>query len=230
MSVGAANMAYLNALDRANREAQSTLRSYGYVAPNAGGTYSSENLFGAFDPQTIIDPTTGEIDKAKFEQSAKGMSIGGTGRLADIQREGADIEAEARAASAASGIRGGIAQQRTSLAEYQASKNLMAGKTEFLTSMAGAYSPISGAYSNLQVAKEDAKTQAAIADAEARRIAAQDAREQTIFNATLGSLGQPNATPAANQPVAKPTTPGTKLYERRGPYQWFGKAGWKKAG
>lgn len=225
MSVSAANMAYLGALDRANRDAQTVLRNYGYVAPGAGGTYTTENLFGAFDPQTIIDPTTGEIDRAKFEAATKNISIGGTGRLADIQRQGADIEAEARAASAASGIKGGLSQQATSLAEYQAGKALSAGKSEFLTAAGEAYAPIGGAFTNLQTAKAEAATQAERQRLESERLAAESAKESSLFESLFG---QPSATSPANQSTARPTTPGTRMYERRNGWQWLGKKGWKK--
>ena len=225
MSVSAANLAYINATRRAQTDAEGLLRSYGYVAPGAGGSYSSDSLFGAFNPNKIINRDTGEIDENAFNESIKDISIGGSGRLADIQREGADIEAEARLASASGGIRGGLASQRTNLAEYQAAKNLSAGKTDFLNQVTQAYNPISGAFSNLKVAEADAATQKQLADAEADRLAKEQTAESDLFTRLLGS---PSATPPANQPPAKPTSPGTRLYERRGPYQWLGKQGWKK--
>ena len=148
---GQASIAYQDALNQARNAQNALLRQYGFVAPATDGDYSVEAAQGAFDPNTLFDKATGGIDKAKLASLSSTLRAGSTGLLGDINRGGASAEAEAMLGARTSGIgKGGLAAQRAQLAEAQTSGKLGAATNEFMAGIAGALSPIGGAYQNLQ--------------------------------------------------------------------------------
>ena len=148
---GQASIAYQDALNQARNAQNALLRQYGFVAPATGGDYSVEAAQGAFDPNTLFDKATGGIDKEKLASLSSTLRAGSTGLLGDINRGGASAEAEAMLGARASGIgKGGLAAQRAQLAEAQTGGKLGAATNDFMAGIAGALSPIGGAYQNLQ--------------------------------------------------------------------------------
>jgi hypothetical protein len=127
------------------------------------------------------------------------LQIGGTGRLADIEKAGAsgvsDVTGAAQRAGfgADTGVSGGIINQRQQLARSQAEANLAGGKQEFLTAEANALSPIGQASSNFK--------QAQFQDQIVNRETAAGNQVWSGFNSLLEQLGnRPEA--AAKIPVA----------------------------
>ncbi len=201
---GQASIAYQDALNQARNAQNALLRQYGFTAPSATGGYSVEGAQAAFDPNTLFDKATGGVDKAKLASLAGSLGVGGTGLISDIGRAGtsaeADVVAEARSRGLGGEIGGGLISQRRQLAEAQTSGKIGAAKNEFMAGIAGALSPIGGAYQNLQNA--GIYDQAAINEANA-------------YKASLSSpvdLTQPAATPVAPEPgkYATKGTPGGK--------------------
>lgn len=154
---GQAAIAYQDALNQARNAQNALLRQYGFTAPSASGEYSVEGAQGAFDPNSLFDKASGGIDKAKLQQLAGSLQIGGTGVLADIMRGGASAEAdvvsEARSRGFGGEVGGGLLAQRRQLAEAQTGGELAAGKEKFLAGIGEALSPIGGAWQGLQNAQ-----------------------------------------------------------------------------
>jgi hypothetical protein len=198
---GQASIAYQDALNQARNAQNALLRQYGFTAPTAGGDYSVEAAQSAFDPNTLFDKATGGIDKEKLATLSSGLRAGSTGLLGDINRSGASAEAEAMLGARTSGIgKGGLAAQRAQLAEAQTSGKLGAATNEFMAGIAGALSPIGGAYQNLQNA--GIYDQAAINEANAYK----DSLSSPV------DLTQPAEVPVAPTPgkYATKGTPGGK--------------------
>ena len=154
---GQAAIAYQDALNQARNAQNALLRQYGFTAPNASGEYSVEGAQGAFDPNSLFDKATGGIDKARLQQLASGLQVGGSGALADVIRGGAsreaDVVSEARSRGFGGDVGGGLMAQRRQLAEAQTSGELAAGKEKFLAGISEALSPIGGAWQGLQNAQ-----------------------------------------------------------------------------
>ncbi len=200
---GQASIAYQDALNQARNAQNALLRQYGFTAPSGDG-YSVEGAQAAFDPNTLFDKATGGVDKSKLASLVGGLQVGGQGLLSDISRAGASEESaaveEMRGRGFSGDVGGGLMQQRRNLAEAQTSGRIGSAKNEFIAGIAGALSPIGGAYQNLQNA--GIYDQAAINEANA-------------YKASLSSpvdLTQPAATPVAPEPgkYATKGTPGGK--------------------
>lgn len=212
---GQAAIAYKDALNQANAMKNSLFRQFGFVAPNASGEYSTEAAQGAFDPNVLFKD--GQLDQNELRRLAGSLSMGGSGMLADITRKGAsdeaDIVAEARSRGFGGDIGGGLLNQRRALAESQTSGNLTGAKNQFISSLGDAFSPISGAYQNIEIAK------------------AQDKYAQESAAAMKNGLSSSvDLNAAMNAPAAgkvKPTERGTRMYELRNGYRWMGAKGWQ---
>lgn len=154
---GQAAVAYQDALNQARNTQNALLRQYGFTAPSASGEYSVEGAQSAFDPNSLFDKASGGIDKAKLQQLASSLQVGGTGVLSDIMRKGAsseaDVVSEARSRGFGEEIGGGLMAQRRQLAEAQTSGEVAAGKEQFLSGIGQALSPIGGAWQGLQNAQ-----------------------------------------------------------------------------
>lgn len=155
-------MAYQDALNQAKFTQNALLRQYGFKAPDATGQYTTEGAQAAFDPNTLFDKATGGIDKAKLSSLAANLSVGGTGRLADVMRSGVSAEADVATEMAQRGfsptgmagaIGGGLVSQRRQLAEQLAAGELGATKSAFIGDLAQSLSPISGAYQDVKSAE-----------------------------------------------------------------------------
>jgi len=188
---GQAAIAYRDALNQAQNTQNALLRQYGFVAPDASGAYTVEGAQGAFDPNTLFDKATGGIDKAKLENLAKNLQVGGTGRLADISRAGATGEAEAVMEvrqRLGEGIGGGLMAQRRSLAESIAAGQLGAAKSEFLTGLGEAMSPIGSAFQQLQIATAQDKADEEAAKAYAGTLPQEGEQEAAAASAAPSAL------------------------------------------
>jgi len=154
-----ATIAYQDALNQARNAQNSLFRSYGMTSADANGNYSVEGAQGAFDPNTLFANSNTGLDLNKITELSKGLQIGGTGRLADIEKAGAsgvsDVTGAAQRAGfgADTGVSGGIIGQRQQLARSQAEANLAGGKQEFLTAEANALNPIGQASSDFKQAQ-----------------------------------------------------------------------------
>lgn len=153
-----AAVAYADALNQARNTTNMLFRQYGFVMPGSDG-YSVENAQSAFDPNKLFSSTTGQVDPEAVKLLAGQMQMGGKGRMADIQRGGAGMEAEAVAASRAAGISGGgLMEQRRRLAEAQTTGDLETAKQEFIAGIGQGMAPIGGAWQTLQTANVDSAT------------------------------------------------------------------------
>ena len=219
---GQASIAYQDALNQARNAQNALLRQYGFTAPSGDG-YSVEGAQAAFDPNMLFDKTTGGVDKSKLASLVGGLQVGGQGLLADISRAGASEEATVMQDLAGRGfggeIGGGLIGQRRNLAEAQASGKLGAAKTEFVSGIAGALSPIGGAYQNLQNA--GIYDQAAINEANAYKASLSSPVDLTqtvqasapVEPGKYGIKGTPGGKP--------PTTPkGGTIYKGPGGVSW----------
>ena len=193
---GQAAIAYQDALNQARNAQNALLRQYGFTAPSASGEYNVEGAQGAFDPNSLFDKATGGVDKARLQQLAGSLQIGGTGALADIMRGGASAEAdvvsEARSRGFGGEIGGGLMAQRRQLVEAQTGGQLAAGKEKFLAGIAEGLAPISGAYQtmqNAQVMDELARQQAEAAKSTLPR--------SVDFSESIVPSGAPSNTPPA---------------------------------
>lgn len=154
---GQASVAYQDALNQARNAQNALLRQYGFVAPSATGDYTLEGAQAAFDPNTLFDKATGGIDQAKLGRLSQSLQMGGTGLLADLTRSGASTEADVASELQSRGfggdVGGGLMRQRRALAEQQSASQVGAARQDFIGGMAGALSPIGGAFQNLKVAE-----------------------------------------------------------------------------
>jgi hypothetical protein len=220
---GQAAIAYQDALNQARNSQNMLLRQYGLTGTDASGNYTVEGAQAAFDPNTLIKDTNTGLDINKVTELAKGLRVGATGKLADIMSGGvsgeADVVGQARAAGfgEASGIGGGIINQRRQLAESKAQQDLAAGKQEFLTAEANALAPIGEASSAFK--------QAQFKDVAATREANAQSSIWDRFLNTPFAEAQNNAGSVASN------TPGPKQYQRRtinGVKQQYINGNWKK--
>ena len=158
---GSAAIAYRNALNQSKDTVNQLFRSYGWSMPGAGGQYSTQTAQQAFNPNTLFNINTGQMDADRMKTMAGQLSYGGRGVMADIARGGGAQEAEVAAGLQQAGIgRGGLAAQRRALVEAQTGKQMMGAKEEFLTGLAGAYAPLGTAFQDVQGAMlaDQAKT------------------------------------------------------------------------
>lgn len=151
---GQAAIAYQDALNQASAAKDALFRSYGLTMAGPSGEYSVEAAQSAFDPNALYKG--GELDAEKLKTMAEGVTIGGTGRLADVMRSGASAEAQAQQEAMSRGlagdIGGGLGQQQRELAQNLAAQQLGAEKTGFLESIAQQFAPIGSEYQRLRLA------------------------------------------------------------------------------
>lgn len=212
---GQAAIAYQDALNQAKNTQNALLRQYGFVAPDASGAYTIEGAQGAFDPNTLFDKATGGIDKTKLEQLAKSLTVGGTGRIADISRAGASSEAEAAMEvrqRLGEGIGGGLMAQRRGLAEAMTARQTGQAKSEFLAGLGQAMSPIGGAFQELKIGEAYDK------------LAMEEAAASQAALPNITQVQTTNVEPTTK----KPTEPGKRMYELKNGYRWLGSKGWQK--
>jgi hypothetical protein len=222
---GQASIAYQDALNQARNAQNALLRQYGFTAPSSSGGYSVEGAQAAFDPNDLFDKTTGGLNKDKLESLVGGLQVGGQGLLSDISRAGATGEAEAVQEMTGRGfggeIGGGLLQQRRSLAEAQTSGKIGSAKNEFVAGIAGAISPIGGAYQNLQNA--GIYDQAAIEEANAYKASLSNPVDLTQSNPvaptppTAGGKYSTKGTPGGTPPTAPR---GGAIYKGPGGVSW----------
>lgn len=218
---GQAAIAYQDALNQAKFAQNALLRQYGFTAPSASGEYTVEGAQAAFDPNTLFDKATGGIDRARLGELSAGLRVGGTGRLADIMRSGASGEAEAAMEvrqRLGEGIGGGLMSQRRGLAEQLAAGELGAAKSEFISGLGQALSPISSAYQGLQSAQIQDRLAAEEAAAYKNSLAkpidfTTSQPEPKVESGGYAKLGTPGGKP--------PSTPkGGELYTGPGGTKW----------
>lgn len=214
-----AQTAYSDALNQARNAQNALFQTYGYTSADASGNYSVGNAQSAFDPNSLFKDVNTGLDVSKVSDMAKNLQIGGTGKLADIERSGGSgVAAVSEAAQHsgfgnASGVGGGIINQRKDLARATAEGNLLAGKNQFVTDVAGALAPIGQASSNYK--------QAGIMDSAVNRENAANTANYAGLTAAMEKIGANNA--------VTPTT-GPKQYDRRtvkGIKQQFVSGKWK---
>lgn len=198
-AAGNAAVAYQDALNQARNAQNALLRQYGFTMMGPTGDYSVENAQRAFDPNVLFDKATGGIDQAKLAELAKGLTVGTGGLFGEIARGGATAEAEAVLGARATGLRGGLAQQRRQLAEAQAGQQLTQAKEQALAGLGEAMAPIGGAYQELQMAQARDKMAQEAALAGAATIPQPVAEEDTAAE-----------TGTSNVPSVFATTPNTR--------------------
>ena len=207
-----ATIAYQDALNQARNAQNSLFRSYGMTSADANGNYSVEGAQGAFDPNTLFANSNTGLDINKISEMSKGLQIGGTGKLADIEKASAsgvsDVTGAAERAGfgADTGVSGGIISQRQQLARSTAEQNLTGGKNQFISDIANAYAPIGQASSNFKQAQF--QDQAATREATAQQ-SIWDKFLNTPFVDAQGSSGSV----ASNTPSNVPPS-GAKQYQR----------------
>jgi hypothetical protein len=222
---GQASIAYQDALNQARNAQNSLLRQYGFTAPSGSDGYSVEGAQAAFNPNDLFDKTTGGLNKDKLSSLVGGLQVGGTGLLSDISRAGASEESaaveEMRGRGFSGDIGGGLMQQRRNLAEAQTSGRIGSAKNEFIAGIAGAISPIGGAYQNLQNA--GIYDQAAIEEANAYKASLSSPVDLTQSNQVAspppvaGGKYSTKGTPGGNPPAAPK---GGSIYKGPGGVSW----------
>ena len=214
-----AQTAYSDALNMARNAQNALFQTYGYTSADASGNYSVGNAQSAFDPNSLFKDSNTGLDLEKVKQLAGGLQIGGTGRLAGIEQAGATAVSDVTEAAQhsgfgnASGVGGGIINQRKDLAKATASGNLQASKDEFIASVGGALAPIGQASSDVK--------KAAIMDSAVNRETTASNANYAALTAAMEKIGSTSATP---------TTSGPKQYDRKtvnGVKQQFINGKWK---
>ena len=154
-----AQTAYSDALNQARNAQNALFQTYGYTSADASGNYSVGNAQSAFDPNSLFKDSNTGLDMNKVKGMANNLQIGGTGSLANIERTGATAVSDVTEAAQhsgfdnASGVGGGIINQRQDLARTTAEGNLLAGKNQFVTDVAGALAPIGQASADVKKAR-----------------------------------------------------------------------------
>ena len=218
---GQAAIAYQDALNQAKNTQNALLRQYGFTAPGAGGGYSVEGAQAAFDPNVLFNKATGKVDEAGLASLVGCLQSGGTGLLANISRAGATGEAEAIAGQRARGfggdIGGGLMTQARQGAETASAGQMSQAKSEFISSLGGALSPIGGAWQGLQTAT---------AQDEASRLASEAARASIVApvppTPEVTAPTAPGKYATSGTPGGKPPTSprGGQLYTGPGGVKW----------
>lgn len=186
---GNAAIAYNDALTEARNTQNALLRQYGFTAPGAGGAYTVEGAQQAFNPASLLNKTTGEIDTTKLSQLSGGLQVGSSGAIANTMRQGATLEANVASEAAARGlsgeIGGGLMQQRRDLAEAQAAEATSAVKGEFLAGIGRALAPVGEKFKEAKEA--DIKTRGAILGAEAAKNTIAEPIDYSSLNEPTGA-------------------------------------------
>lgn len=148
-NAGLASIAFANATKQAQDAQNQLFRSFGVVAPNAGGAYTVEGAQSAFDPTKLY--SGGKFDQSLFDRAAADIHVGGTGQLADISRGAATTEADVMSGAMSRGLAGsGLAAQARQGVEEAGISSLQAGKEQLVQGMAQALAPVGSAYETLQ--------------------------------------------------------------------------------
>jgi len=225
-----ARAAFTTASERARNAVNSLFSSYGFTRQNANGQWSTGAAGSAFDPSNFVtmnDNSEVIIDKEAAGRAGRGEfgTAFGYNRLTDVIGTSAAREALAKSALRGRGIRtGGLVNQAGTVAEAQQGRELGALGSEFIGTLGNIYGDIGTAVTGaVQSNIENIGTGAqAISDA----TSVSNAPSTGGATGTGTPAGMEGVRPGGNVP--KPTKPGA-LYERRGPWQYLGKArGWVK--
>jgi len=187
-NAGKASIAYQDALNQARNTQNALLRQYGFTMPGVNGAYSIEAAQSAFDPNTLFNTNTGQIDQSMIQRLAGSLQAGTTGILSDITRGGGAAEASVLAAGRASGLAGGgLMAQRRALSESQTATQMGQAKSDFLAGVGEALSPIGSAYQQIAVGTAEDKAAAEAADAAAATTPTAPEQATTTSKPTLGA-------------------------------------------